>query len=246
PLALDVRAHLGNVRFEGLGLAAELGGTLDLGRTAGGQLLVQGTAEIEQGTFRLQWQEFEIERGLLIFTGQPENPSLDIRATREVEAGHVGLEITGTAIHPVSETFSDPPMSDSELLTQLMMGQSLPDAFGEDDALERLARNIGLQHMLLALERLRTGIGLDELGMDRAGGGNGVLVAGERIGSDLLLCYRHGLFDDFTGLELIYGISDRFRLHTKSGSGQSIDLVYEVGPLDAPRPGCRGRGALVR
>lgn len=158
----------------------------------------------------------------------------------------VGLEITGTAIHPVSETFSDPPMSDSELLTQLMMGQSLPDAFGEDDALERLARNIGLQHMLLALERLRTGIGLDELGMDRAGGGNGVLVAGERIGSDLLLCYRHGLFDDFTGLELIYGISDRFRLHTKSGSGQSIDLVYEVGPLDAPRPGCRGRDALVR
>ncbi len=246
PLALDIRAQLGDVRFEGFGLEAQLGGTLDLARTAGGRPLVEGTAEIEHGTFRVQWQEFDIERGRLIFTGQPENPSLDIRATRDGEEGQVGLDIAGTANHPVSEVFTDVPMSESEALTQLVTGRSSPDGGTEYNALERLARNIGLQHASQALGRLRTGIGLDELGMDRSGNGNRALVAGERIGNDLLLCYRHGLFDDFTGLELIYGISDRFRLHTKSGSGQSIDLVYEVGPVDAPRPGCRGRGARVR
>jgi hypothetical protein len=43
-----------------------------------------------------------------------------------------------------------------------------------------------------------------------------------------LLRYKHGLFDDFAALELIYRVTDRFRLHTETGTAQSIDLIYEV------------------
>src|SRR5690606_4251064 len=158
--ALDVQAGPGHVSFDGFGLAAELGGTLGLARTPRGRLHVQGMTEIEHGTLRIYGQELEIQRGLLIFAGRPDNPSLDIRATREVDGARVGLDITGTAEDPVSEIFADSPMSDGEALAQLMIGRPLADAVAEDDALERAAVDIGLHGVLSTFDRLRTNIGL--------------------------------------------------------------------------------------
>jgi translocation and assembly module TamB len=71
-------------------------------------------------------------------------------------------------------------------------------------------------------------LGLDELGVDSGGSGdNSALVAGRQLGDDVYLRYKQGLFDDFAGLELIYRITERFRLRTETGTAQSIDLLYE-------------------
>jgi translocation and assembly module TamB len=146
PLVVDVQTRLGDVRFEGLGIEAQLDGNLRVQHTAEGRWLVQGTSAIEQGTFSAYGQELVVEQGLLIFTGPPENPALDIRATRTVEDAEVGVAITGTARNPSSEVFSDTAISDSEALARLLTGRSLENV-GEADpeALERAAIGLGLR-----------------------------------------------------------------------------------------------------
>jgi translocation and assembly module TamB len=244
PLVIDVEAELGDVVFRGLGLEAELGGTLNVERTAEGRLLVLGTTVIEQGRFRAYGQELMIERGLLIFVGPPDNPSLDLRATREVEGAQVGLTITGMARNPRTMIFSDPPMSESEALARLVTGRSLDSAQPADaEALERAALGLGLRRMLPTLDRLGENLGLDELGV-AAPGEEGAIVAGRQLGEDVYLRYRHGLFDDFARLELIYRITDRFKLRTETGTAQSIDVIYEVNPRGAG-PGGEPRDAEV-
>ena len=180
----------------------------------------------------------------MIFTGPPDDPVLDILATRIVDGTRVGLEITGTAGNPRSEVFSDVAMSESEAFARVVTGRSLQSADATDaEALERAALGLGLRRVLPSLDRLGANLGLDELGLDAGSDEtDGVLVAGKQLGDDILLRYKHGLFDDFAGLELIYRITDRFRLHTETGSAQSIDLVYEVDPS----AGVRALRDLVR
>ena len=126
------------MRFEGLGISAELDGLLDIARTAEGQLLVNGTASIEEGTFSAYSQELTIERGDLLFTGPSDNPALDVRATREVEGATVGLAVTGTLRNPQSQVFSMPALTESEALARLVTGRSLESAGAADaQAIER-------------------------------------------------------------------------------------------------------------
>src|SRR5690606_6411369 len=178
PLVVDIEARLGGVRFEGLGIEAELDGVLDVERTVPGNWLVNGTTEIERGTFRAYGQELVVEQGLLIFTGPPENPELDIRATREVEDSQVGLTITGTARNPRSVVCSEDGLAESEAFARLVTGRSLEDVGqGDSEALERAAIGLGLRRALPTLGRLGESLGLDELGIDASGESEGAIVA---------------------------------------------------------------------
>jgi translocation and assembly module TamB len=229
PLDINITTTLSDVRFEGLGLSADLTGTLEIEQPAAGPLLVSGTANIQSGTFAIYGQALAIDRGQLIFTGPPDNPNLNLRATREVDDATVGLLITGTARHPRSEIFSEPALPESEAFARLVTGRSLSSPGTADpEALERAAIGLGLKRALPTLDRIGENIGLDELGVADAGDAGGAIVAGKQLGEDVYLRYKHGLFDDFAGLELIYRITERFRLRTETGTSQSLDLIYEV------------------
>jgi autotransporter translocation and assembly factor TamB len=237
PFAMQIDVALADARFEGLGIIAELDGTLDVEQTSDGRLLVNGTTNVAEGTFGAYGQTLEIERGQLIFTGSPANPSLDLRASREVEGATVGLDITGTAQDPRSEVFSNPALSDSEAFARLVTGRSLAGAgaAADPEALERAAIGLGLRRALPTLDRIGANLGLDELGVDSGGDSQGALVAGKQLGEDVYLRYKHGLFDDFSGLQLIYRLTQRLRLRTETGTQQSIDLVYETGGRGEPQ-----------
>lgn len=231
PIAIDVDASLGDVRFVGLGLDMQLGGTLAVERAPDRDWVVQGTAVVEEGTFGAYGQTLTIERGLLVFTGPPDNPALDILASRVVDDATISLGITGTAESPQSEVFSEAGLSDSEAFARLLTGRSLEELDRNDpEALERAALDLGVQRVLPTLGRIGAALGLDELDVESPGREQGAVVAGRQIGNDVYIRYRHGLFDDFTGLELIYRITERFRLRTVTGTVQSIDVIYEVDP----------------
>ena len=245
PLVAKISTHLDHARFEGLGIGATLDGDLDVEHTAEGQLLVQGTATVVDGTFSAYGQTLMIEQGQLIFSGVPDNPALDLRATRKVEDATIGLTITGTVRDPRSEIFSDPPLSESEALARLVTGHSLASAGSSDAAtLERAAIGLGLKRALPSLERVGTNLGLSELGVEAGGAANGALVAGKQLGEDVYLRYKHGLFDDFSGLELIYRITEHLRLRTETGTAHSIDLIYRVARGLGNPPAGAGEGGF--
>ncbi len=229
PVAIRVRTQIDAAHFEGLGIVATVGGDVEVEQPTGGPLRVQGTLDVSDGTFTAYGQKLMLEPGQLIFSGAPDNPGLDLRATRQVEDTTVGLTLMGTARDVRSEVFSDPPLQESEALARLLTGHSLASAGATDSAaLERAAIGLGIKRALPALDQLGGNLGL-ELGVTSDGGNGGALVAGKQLGDDVYLRYKHGLFDDFAGLELIYRITEHLRLRTETGSAQSIDLVYHVG-----------------
>ena len=48
----------------------------------GNRLAIGGTVQAVEGTYAAYAQKLQIDRGQIIFNGPPENPRLDIEATR--------------------------------------------------------------------------------------------------------------------------------------------------------------------
>ena len=89
------------------------------------------------------------------------------------------------------------------------------------------ATNLGLAQTLPALRALQQQTGLDELTI-RTGSSSdsAALVGGKYLNPDLYLSYAQGLFDPQGTLSLKYRLNDKLSIETRSGSAQSIDLIY--------------------
>jgi translocation and assembly module TamB len=118
-----VTVKLGEITVE-KGQMAEvtLGGSI---RAALGERLdVRGQIETRRGTLDISGKQFEIERGVVSFTGgAPDNPTISAVARYDSPAGYtVYAEYTGTAKLGKLRLTADPPLSQDEILTLLMFG----------------------------------------------------------------------------------------------------------------------------
>ena len=87
--------------------------------------MTDGFLTINDGTYNLFGQTLMIERGLLVFNGPLDNPGIDFRIVRDVDEVTVGMNVSGTLVRPTSSVFSNPPMSDTEAFSYLLLGRSL-------------------------------------------------------------------------------------------------------------------------
>lgn len=64
---------------------------------------------LDEGTFHAYGQDLRITKGLLIFAGPADNPTLEIEAVRNSETTEddvtAGVQVTGTASAPKVELF---------------------------------------------------------------------------------------------------------------------------------------------
>ena len=102
--------------------------------TPNGRPQLQGVIQASDGTYKAYGQKLVIERGSLAFTGPVDNPRLDIQAMRPQSATasssdvKVGVLISGTAQDPRVRLYSEPPMSETEKLSWLVLGRDLASA----------------------------------------------------------------------------------------------------------------------
>lgn len=99
---------------------------------AQGAIVLDGVVGTERGTYEFLGRRFEIRQGSVIFVGTPEiNPTLQITGENVVrvparEALTIRILIGGTMAEPVISLESDaqPPLSQSDLISYLALGQS--------------------------------------------------------------------------------------------------------------------------
>ncbi|MEJ7810783.1 MAG: translocation/assembly module TamB domain-containing protein [Gemmatimonadaceae bacterium] len=95
-------------------------------------ITLEGMVSTERGEYTVAGRRFEISRGSVMFIGTPElDPLLQLIGEREIEfPGREALEIRvvigGTARHPrlTLESNSQPPISQSDILSYLAFGRS--------------------------------------------------------------------------------------------------------------------------
>jgi translocation and assembly module TamB len=183
-------------------------------------------ADEHEGTEIARWCN---ERGIVAFTGPPDNPRLDVLALRPNLDVRVGVAITGTTQNPRIRLFSDPDMSDTDKLSWLMLGRASDGLAGTDTAL--------LQRAALALlagegdaptDTFLRSIGLDELSV-RAGDGDAretVITVGKQVSRRWFVGYERGINAATGTWQLIYRIAQTFTLRAQSGLENSLDVIW--------------------
>jgi autotransporter translocation and assembly factor TamB len=110
----------------GIGLDAEIIGSVHVTKAAGEPLQYGGRLEVEHGRYTLQGKRFELDRGVAVFTGGPSAiPDVDIQAHRKASREvTVYAHVTGPANKPNLQLTSDPPMDTAEIISYMFFGRS--------------------------------------------------------------------------------------------------------------------------
>ena len=88
---------------------------------------VRGLVDVRDGTFSAYGRRLEITRGLIRFSGELDNPVLDIVAMRREQQVEAGVAVTGSALAPRIRLVSEPDLPDAQKLAWLVLGMGLDD-----------------------------------------------------------------------------------------------------------------------
>lgn len=224
-LKVDLGEKL-HVRGRGLDtrLAGQLQFTTPLGRPT-----VHGIVRAMDGTYAGYGQKLEIERGLLVFSGPPENPSLDILALRPNLDIKAGVAVVGTLVNPRVRLYSDPELSETDKLSWLVLGRP-SDGLGRADTalLQRAAVALLAGEGEAPTDSFLRTIGLDEFSF-RQGDGEvreTVITLGKQLSRRWYLGYERSVNATSGTWQLIYRIAQRLTVRAQTGNDNSLDVIW--------------------
>lgn len=228
----QVRVVLGDkVRFRGFGLSGNIAGSVtavdDPARatTGGGEL------KIVDGKYEAYGRELDIERGRLIFAGGPiENPGIDARATRRVGEVTAGISVRGTLKSPLLTLFSEPPLSQADALSYLVLGRPLEQASNDEGrSLAAAANALTLTGGGMLARQIGARFGFEQVTIESGETPEEAsLVVGRYLSPKLFVAYSVGLYEQINLLRLRYQLSDRWTVQTETGTHSGADLLFTI------------------
>jgi translocation and assembly module TamB len=235
PITANVTVILGDsVKLAGFGFDGTVGGQLLVNERPGRATTGTGTLNVG-GTYKAYGQDLNIETGRVLFAGTAiDNPGIDIRAVRKIEADDVtaGLLVRGTAQVPVLTVFSEPSMEQSDALSYLITGKPLSSLkSGEGDMLGTAARALGTAGGDLLAKSIGGRLGVDDIGVaDNATLGGAAFTVGKYLSPKLYLSYGVGIFEPGEIVTLRYLFHKRWNFEAQNattGSRAGINYRYE-------------------
>lgn len=227
-----VRIAMGDVVFTGFGLSGNITGSLTAIDTPGHLTRATGELQIRDGRYQAWGQTLNIEYGRLIFTGGPiTEPGVDVLAVRRPQDVTVGVRVRGTLRNPELRLHSEPPMTQSEQLSWLVLGAPLTRATGSEQALiDRTRNTAGLAGGEFVARQLGHRLGLSDVGIDRGSTPEETaLVIGHYLSPRLYIGYGIGIFDPANSLRFRYHIDSNWSIEVETGErATSTDLKFTV------------------
>ncbi|MBK9135901.1 MAG: translocation/assembly module TamB domain-containing protein [Betaproteobacteria bacterium] len=227
------------LRARGRGVDTGLGGSVRI-TNPNGRLDVRGTIESIGGTYQAYGQKLELEKGVLAFSGPPENPWLDIWALKPNLDIRVGLQISGPLQGLRVRLFSDPEMSETDKLSWLVLGRP-SDGLGRNDTalLQRAAVALLAGEGEAPTDEFMRRLGIDELSFKQSEGDvrETVVSLGKQLSRRWYLGYERGVNATTGTWQLVYRAAQRFTLRAQSGLENSLDLIWTLRLQEPPAEG---------
>ena len=230
PVYADIQLKLGDdVRLNGNGLDARLGGQMTIREAPGKPQQANGKIKILEGSYTAYGQDLNLEKGNIIFNGPISQPGLDLKAQRKIDDIVAGLLIRGTLQNPESEIFSIPSMPESDAIAYLFTGKPLRSSGSEDGSLIAGAlTKLGVKGSANLVEKIRHTTGLSTLEFDTGTDTTQTaLLIGKYLTPQLYVQYVKRLFLETDSLQLHYDINENLKLEAESGTSQGIDFIYQ-------------------
>ena len=226
---VDLKIGLGEqLRLRGRGVDTGLRGDLQLS-TPGGKLAINGTVRTQDGRYAAYGQKMEIVRGRFIFSGEPDNPRLDVLAIRPNLDVTVGVLVDGMAHNPRIRLYSEPEMAEYDKLSWLVMGRS-PDGLGTADTalLQRAAFALLAGDTPGPTDQLLESIGLTDFSLRQSEGTtrDTIVTLGKQLSRRWYVGYERSVQATTGTWQLIYRIAQRFTLRAQSGAENAVDLIW--------------------
>ncbi len=131
-MTINVEVTLGDdIRVKAGQFDGALAGAVTIEQQPGGVPTGVGAIEVVSGDFLVYGQSLTMESGRILFGGGPvTNPALELDVAREVPAYEVkaGARIRGTAQAPLLQLQSDPPQTDANTLSYILLGRPVGTA----------------------------------------------------------------------------------------------------------------------
>lgn len=226
PLAMNIEIKVGQERlhFSGFGLTADVQGQIKVVDN----LSARGVLELKNGRYRAYGQRLQLRRARLVFSGPISQPYIDIEAVRVTGDVTAGLRLSGLADQPQTEIFSQPPMSQEQALSWLLLGRPLTGGNSDDsNMMSQAALALGMLGTAPIVNRMADTFGIKEFELDTEGSGmSSSVMASGRITDKLVLSYGVGVFQPSSIIALRYELTKRLYLEAASSLASSLDLFY--------------------
>jgi translocation and assembly module TamB len=234
PIDLEMRVDLGeDLRLRGWGFEGKLAGQLQVVTSSSGEPLALGRVTAVNGTFRAYGQTLEVDPGVLVFDGPIDDPGLQISAWRRRLAIEAGVLVSGSLKAPRVELVSNPPVSEGEKLSWLVLGRPPGDATGPDLALLQAAAGALLARgdTVPINQRIAKAFGFDELTVRGSGEfTNQVVALGKRLTDRIYVSFEQGIGAATENLVKVdLALTQRWSARAQSGTGSAGTPTSGVG-----------------
>jgi translocation and assembly module TamB len=229
----DLTLVLGErVTIDTLGLVGRLSGSLRTVADDSGFNRGTGELQVEEGKYTAYGRKLDIERGKLQFKNGPLNdPVIDLRAIKRFPDITAGVNVRGTLRAPRMTFFSDPAVSQSQIVSLLLAGGSLESVQNNTDPAQRgteARNNMLLQGSALLFQQFGGKVGLDDVSVESGLNNDTSLVLGRYLSPRLYVSYGISLAEAINTIKMRYTIGDHWTFKTEAGTARSADLVYTI------------------
>ncbi|WP_412971961.1 translocation/assembly module TamB domain-containing protein [Glaciecola sp. MF2-115] len=234
------KAKKGEVKLDALDLKAELSGDLNVQLDAK-NTRVNGIVQVLKGDYEAYSQVLQIRKGDISFSGQPDVPAFDIEAIRNPlntkDDVVAGIRVTGNAIKPRVELFSEPSMEQARQLSYLISGADNFGAGGESSdsntTLVNALVSYGVGRSENGIGSLGQKLGVKDLNIQTAGqGGDTQVQLSGQLAEGVKITYGIGVFDSVSEVSVHYQLLPQLYLEAVSGVNNTLDLYYQITSKD--------------
>jgi translocation and assembly module TamB len=258
PLKADVNIQttvtMGDkVRIQVGGLDGRMEGSVLLTGQLPEKLLGKGTLRIVNGKYNSYGIKLDVTRGNIIFDGRAVDlASLDIMAIRMFNPGKLdevraGVTVTGTPTSPLIKLYSDPPMTDTDVLSYMVLGRPIR-AGAESNQTALLLKSastvLGISKSGGLQDQIQQLLGIDTLDVQEGTKSsfsssrtvttssttldNSLMTVGKYLSPNLYVSYGRSLFGDQYLVSARYNLTRKVELESKTGMETSVDLFYKI------------------
>ncbi len=232
PLGLAVKVTAQRVFIRGRGLDAEMAGDVTVGGTLAAPV-PSGQLTLRRGTLSVLARRLTFQRGTIGFTTGTLVPQLDLAAQATAGQTTITVAVRGSPAAPDITFSSTPELPQDEILARLLFDRATSNLspFEIAQLAEALAQLTGIGGGSGALDRVRSALGLDRLGVaGNATGSGAALEAGRYVAPGVYLGVRQGTQGQ-TGVGVQVEITPRLKLEGQTATGPAGDrlgLSYEL------------------
>lgn len=168
PVYFDIKLDvLDKTRIRGRGLDSLWSGNLHI--TGSDQNpIFRGKLESWEGTFSFAGRSFDLQTGILNFSGKLDKDTfLNLQASHEINQHMISATLKGPLLAPYLTFRSDPPLEKREILSLVLFGQQIEDLgpFQAISLTHSLATLTGVYTGPDLIDKIRKGVGLDQLSL---------------------------------------------------------------------------------